>query len=105
MKTTFLPSFDCEVALVSIGTNLRKARLRRNESVQFAADRIGISRSKYQRMEKGDTAISAGAMLDALIQYGFQNQVFELGSPEIDKEGIRLEQPISRKRGRTTAKK
>lgn len=104
MKNSFIPSFQCESALEDMGSKLRIARLRRNESVQIAAQRLGISRAKYQRLENGDSNVSAGALIEALILYGFESQVFALADPDLDETGKRLEKQLLPKRGRTHAK-
>ena len=99
MKTKFIPSFQCQSALETIGRQIRIARLRRKESEQLAGQRLGISRSKYQRLEKGDPAISAGSFIEALILYGFESQVFALADPDIDETGLRLERSYLPKYG------
>ena len=103
MKTSYLPSFQGESALKEIASNLRIARLRRGESEELAASRIGISRSTYQRLEQGDPKVSAGALVDALILYGYETQVFALGDPDTDMVGKRLERAHLPKKGRTNA--
>jgi transcriptional regulator with XRE-family HTH domain len=101
MKTTYIPSFQCQAALEQIGGRLRTARLRRGESEALAAQRIGVSRATYQRIEKGDAGVSAGALLDALMLYGFEDQVFELSDPDADEVGKRLERLMLPKKGKT----
>ena len=100
MKISYLPSFQAESALKEIGENLRVARLRRAESETLASERIGISRSTYQRLERGDANVSAGALLDALIIYGFADQVFTIGAPDLDEAGKRLDRLRLPKRGK-----
>lgn len=104
MKKAYIPSFQCESALRQLGENLRMARLRRKESEALAAERIGIARATFQRLEKGDPAVAAGAWIDALLTYGFEQQVFALGNPDEDEVGVRLERLMLPKRGRSYGK-
>lgn len=101
MKASYIPSFQADEALKQIGAHLRQARLRRNESEFLAAKRLGISRSTYQRLEQGDPKVSVGALMDALILYGFERQVFDLGDPDHDEVGKRLEKLMLPKKGRS----
>lgn len=101
MKTSYIPSFQTESALRQIGENLRCARLRRKESELLASSRLGISRSTYQRLEQGDPKVASGALLDALILYGFEQQIFNLGNPDEDEIGKRLEHMMLPKKGRS----
>lgn len=101
MKKKYVPTFQGESAVEAIGKNLKIARLRRNESETLASQRLGISRTTYQRIEAGDPSVASGILLDALLQYGFDTQVFAVGSPDHDDVGKRLERLRLPKRGRT----
>ncbi len=46
--------------LEQVGTNLKLARLRRQDSVRTVAERAGISRKTLYRAELGDPAVSLG---------------------------------------------
>ncbi len=91
MKKRLEPSFDGAEALARIGANLRTARLRRGETESTLADRLGVSRATIARLERGDGGVSLALALEALLQYGYAEQVFALGDPELDGVGKRLD--------------
>lgn len=91
MKKKIAPTFDAAQALAQVGANLRTARLRRAETEAALAERIGVSRSTIVRLEKGDGGVSAALLFEALLQYGFSEQLFQLADPERDKVGQRLD--------------
>lgn len=91
MKKKLEPSFDGAEALARIGANLRTARLRRGETESTLADRLGVSRATITRLERGDGGVSLALALEALLQYGYAEQVFALGDPELDGVGKRLD--------------
>ena len=51
--------------LTLFGKAIRLGRLQRRMSAQELADRIGISRSTLQRIEKGDAKVEVGLMFEA----------------------------------------
>lgn len=91
MKKKLEPSFDGAEALARIGANLRTARLRRGETESTLADRLGVSRATIARLERGDGGVSLALAVEALLQYGYAEQVFALGDPELDGVGKRLD--------------
>lgn len=91
MKKKIEPTFAAAAALVRLGQNLRTARLRRAETEAALAERIGVSRATIVRLEKGDGGVSAALLFEALLQYGFSDQLFSLADPEQDKVGQRLD--------------
>jgi transcriptional regulator with XRE-family HTH domain len=91
MKKKLEPSFDAAEALARIGANIRTARLRRAETESTLASRMGVSRATIARLERGDGGVSLTLALEALLQYGFADQVFALGDPDQDGVGKRLD--------------
>ncbi|MGE8611736.1 MAG: helix-turn-helix transcriptional regulator [Achromobacter veterisilvae] len=91
MKKKLEPSFDAAEALARIGANIRTARLRRAETESMLASRMGVSRATIARLERGDGGVSLTLALEALLQYGFADQVFALGDPDQDGVGKRLD--------------
>jgi transcriptional regulator with XRE-family HTH domain len=84
-------SYEAKSAATSIGRGLRQARQRRRDSQEVAAQRVGVAVSTWRRMEAGDPSVAWGVMLDALVKYGFESQVFALGDPALDAEGQLLD--------------
>ena len=56
---------DIESFLKQIGERLREARLSRNESQELFAQRLGLTRQSYSRMEKGSPKTLIGNWLVA----------------------------------------
>ena len=52
---------DTQEALVKMGTNLRKARLRRNLNAEYVAEQANISTDTLSGIEKGVPTVSIGA--------------------------------------------
>lgn len=60
---------DTEEILISMGNQIKLARLRRNLSVEVVAERAGISRATLWSVEKGSPSVAMGiyaAVLHAL---------------------------------------
>lgn len=55
---TLLP--DTQEILVSLGEQIKMARLRRKISSQLAAERAGVSRATVSAVEKGTPSVSIG---------------------------------------------
>ncbi|MGB3430319.1 helix-turn-helix transcriptional regulator [Achromobacter sp.] len=91
MKKKIEPSFDGAAALARIGANIRTARLRRAETESTLASRMGVSRATITRLERGDGGVSLALAIEALLQYGYADQVYALGDPELDGVGKRLD--------------
>jgi transcriptional regulator with XRE-family HTH domain len=67
MPRTVAPPFpNSRRQLVALGERLRLARKRRRFSAVLMAERVGISRDTFNRVEKGDPAVSLGTYLKVL---------------------------------------
>ncbi|WP_159918323.1 helix-turn-helix transcriptional regulator [Pantoea sp. 18069] len=96
-------SSGTESALVQLGYRLRVARLRRRDTTETVAHRIGVSRSTYKRMESGSEGVSIGAYFEALNYFGFSSQLFALGDPALDSIGLAYENMSRAKRGKSAS--
>lgn len=94
-------SFQSEQALKQFGLHIRTARLRRGESEALAAQRTGVSRQTWRRLEAGEPSVSLGLMFEAMTIYGFSQQLFDLADPELDLEGQAQDAARRPKKGRT----
>ena len=101
MKNTPTLSFIARQALENLGLNLRTARLRRGETEELAAQRAGVSRPTWRRLEAGHPSVSVGLAFEALQLYGFSQQLFLLGDPDQDSEGRSKEAARRPSRGRS----
>lgn len=58
-------NYDIESLLKKLGQRLKEARLARNESQELFAQRLGLTRQSYSRMEKGSPQTLIGNWLAA----------------------------------------
>lgn len=100
MKNNPTLSFIGRQALENLGLNVRTARLRRGETEEMAAQRAGVSRPTWRRLEAGNPAVSVGLAFEALQLYGFSEQLFSLADPDLDAEGRSKEAARRPLRGR-----
>ena len=68
--------------LKRMGALLREERLRRNESQEIFAARLGVHRSTLQRMEKGDPEVRIEAWVWFIHLAGIDLNVLELMTDE-----------------------
>ena len=54
------------IQLQSLGTRLKDARLKRNESQKQFTARLGVSVPTYRKMEKGDPTVAVGTWAQTL---------------------------------------
>lgn len=100
MKNDPALSFIAQQALENLGLNIRTARLRRGDTEEIAAQRAGVSRPTWRRLEAGHPSVSVGLAFEALQLYGFSEQLFSLGDPDQDAEGRSKEAARRPLRGR-----
>ena len=78
-------------SLRKFGADLSIARRKRRLTVAMMCERLGVSRSTWQRMEKGDPTVSMGAYAQALFVLGFGALFAELIDQRNDEQGLLLE--------------
>ncbi len=79
--------YPVEQALKTFGANLRTARLRRNQSLEQVAARIGIGRHVIADAEKGKPSTGIAMYAGLLWAYGLTEQLSNLADPDRDEEG------------------
>ena len=84
---TLLPS--TERALEKAGTNIKKARLRRNLPAELVAERAGISTDTLSSIEKGVSTVSIGAYAAVLHSLEAEKDLELLASDEEQKRRYR----------------
>jgi DNA-binding XRE family transcriptional regulator len=77
-------SGDTNNRLKSLGVRLREERLRRNETQQMFASRIGVSIPTYYKMEHGDPSVQIGQWAVALDILGHVGDLDHLLTPTED---------------------
>src|SRR5271170_1408284 len=77
-------------ALKKFGADIRIARLKRRFTIEMMAERIGIHRSTYSKVEKGDPMVGLGAYATALFVLGFGVPLGNLIDQQSDDTGLLL---------------
>lgn len=85
-------------SLVKFGTDLSIARRKRRLTIAMMCERLGVSKSTWQRMEKGDPTVSVGAYAQALFALGLGTPFAELADQGNDEQGLLLEAEMLPKR-------
>ena len=99
-KVVLLPS--TEQALEKVGTNIKRARLRRDIRAELLAERAGISADTLSAIEKGVSTVSIGAYAAVLAVLKLDN---DLETIALDEEGKqRFKEHSLKKRERATKK-
>lgn len=78
-------------SLVKLGSDLAIARRKRNLTVQMLAERVGVARSTYLRLEKGDPTVSMGVYAMALFALGFGEALGDIADVRRDDTGLLLD--------------
>jgi transcriptional regulator with XRE-family HTH domain len=88
-------------SLNKFGADLALARKKRNLTTRMMAERLGVAKSTYLRVEKGDPTVSMGVYAMALFVLGFGDALGELVDPRHDDQGLLLDAERLPKRVRT----
>ena len=93
MKSSVSDLFPPNVrsSLAKFGGDLSIARRKRRLTVAMMCERLGVSKSTWQRMEKGDPTVSMGAYAQALFVLGFGAPFGDLVDQRNDEQGLLLE--------------
>ena len=93
MKSTVTEILPVQVrrSLVKLGSDLSIARRKRRLTVAMMCERLGVSKSTWQRMEKGDPTVSIAAYAQALSVLGLGTPFAELADQRNDEQGLLLE--------------
>ena len=89
-------------SLSKFGHDLAIARRKRRLTVGMLAERKGLAKSTYARIEKGDPAVAMGAYAMALFVLGFGEVFGELTDASRDSDGLLLDEERLPKRVRIT---
>lgn len=91
-------------AIEKLGADLAVARLRRKESLNTWAARMGITVPTLQRLEAGDPTVSLGIVATALWLIKRDSELGNLASPEHDQGAIEMNVREAVELGRARAK-
>jgi DNA-binding XRE family transcriptional regulator len=78
-------------SLVKLGVDLATARKKRNLTAVMMAERLGVAKSTYLRVEKGDPTVSMGVYAMALFVLGLGDALGEIADPRRDDQGLLLD--------------
>lgn len=78
-------------AMEKLGADLAVARLRRKESLNTWAKRMGVSVPTLQRLEAGDPGVGIGIVATALWLLNRDGELRNLAAPEHDQGAIEME--------------
>jgi transcriptional regulator with XRE-family HTH domain len=78
-------------SLTKFGADLALARRKRHLTVAMMAERLGIAKSTYLRVEKGDPTVSLGMYAMALFVLGFGDALGDLVDASRDEQGLLLD--------------
>jgi DNA-binding XRE family transcriptional regulator len=87
-------------SLSKFGHDLAVARRKRQLTVGMMAERTGLAKSTYARVEKGDPAVAMGAYAMALFVLGFGEALGEVADARRDEAGLLLDEERLPKRVR-----
>jgi transcriptional regulator with XRE-family HTH domain len=78
-------------SLRKLGSDLAIARRKRAFTVATMAERTGVAKNTYLKLEKGDPSVSLGAYAMALFVLGFENALSQLADVRTDDTGLLLD--------------
>jgi DNA-binding XRE family transcriptional regulator len=78
-------------ALAKMGADIAVARKKRSLTTLMMAERLGIARSTYLKIEKGDPTVALGAYAMAFFVLGFDDALGEIADPRRDEQGLLLD--------------
>jgi transcriptional regulator with XRE-family HTH domain len=87
-------------SLSKFGRDLGVARRKRHLTMAMMAERTGLAKSTYARIEKGDPAVALGAYAMALFVLGFGEPLGDLTDARRDDVGLLLDEERLPKRVR-----
>jgi DNA-binding XRE family transcriptional regulator len=78
-------------SLTKLGQDLATARRKRNLTVQMLAERVGVAKATYLKVEKGDPSVSMGVYAMTLFVLGFPEALGEIADVRRDDTGLLLD--------------
>jgi DNA-binding XRE family transcriptional regulator len=78
-------------SLTKFGGDISLARRKRHLTTAMMAERLGVAKSTYLRVEKGDPTVSMGVYAMALFVLGFGDAFGDLVDASRDDQGLLLD--------------
>lgn len=102
MKSTVAETLPMRVrrSLAKLGADIALARRKRSLTVQMMAERLGVAKSTYLKLEKGDPSVALGTYAMAFFVLGFDEVLGDVLDARRDEQGLLLDQQRIPKRVR-----
>jgi DNA-binding XRE family transcriptional regulator len=78
-------------SLQKLGRDVATARRKRAFTVAMMAERTGVARTTYLKVEKGDPSVSLGVYAMVLFVLGFEEALGRVADPQSDPTGLVLD--------------
>lgn len=78
-------------SLSKLGSDLRTARQKRRLTADMAAERVGVAKATYLKVEKGDPTVSMGIYAMTLFVLGFPEVLADIADVRRDDAGLLLD--------------
>ena len=88
-------------SLAKLGSDIGTARRKRNLTAVMMAERLGIAKSTYLKLEKGDPTVAMGTYAMAFFALGFDTVLGDILDVRQDDQGLLLDAERLPKRVRT----
>lgn len=95
-KAMLTASENCK--LKELGARIKRARLRRNMSVESLSEKAGIGESTFYAIERGASTVSIGAYVAVLIVLGIDSDIDTIAMDEDAKKQLHEQNLVKRKR-------
>jgi transcriptional regulator with XRE-family HTH domain len=79
-------------SLTKFGADLARARRKRHLTAEMMAERVGVAKSTYTRIEKGDAAVAMGAYAMTLFVLGFGEAFGDIADTRRDDTGLLMDE-------------
>jgi DNA-binding XRE family transcriptional regulator len=93
MRSTVVDTLPPKVkrALSKLGADIALARKKRSLTTFMMAERLGVAKSTYFKIEKGDPTVAMGAYAMAFFVLGFDDALGQIVDPRHDDQGLLLD--------------
>jgi transcriptional regulator with XRE-family HTH domain len=87
-------------SLTKLGSDIATARRKRHLTVAMMAERLGVAKSTYLRVEQGNPSVSVSVYAMALFALGLGDVLGQIIDPSRDDQGLLLDEQRLPKRVR-----
>ena len=103
MRSTVVETLPPQVrrALAKLGADVALARKKRHLTILMMAERLGVARSTYLKVEKGDPTVALGTYAMTFLVLGFGDVLGEILDARRDDLGLLLDAERMPRRVRT----